>query len=377
MLKFQFRLPAVGSEPVLNRTCPRCQHPRGHRHAASGRQLQDARQTQSCQVRMKCSRCDKTWTCYPPGIKPFKRRSDRTVAAGLMLYVYGLSFRYASATLEALGMRVHFTQIYRDLQEAEDKAEALRRFRRQQRPLRIRHLGIDGTGQRLKGRPPMPVLFASDLDTHHVVEVEAVSEEDVEELKAMAGAWRQLFGVEAFMTDGHLNYDFLDNYPVWGVRHLQCQAHFVKAKVIRARELRDECHRRRYRQMERIAQQLDVLLHDRSPPQIPVSRDLYEQTKPYKQAYTTARRRLRRRPRHYSPGYRLYRLATDIMEQFPDLIRQEITTNNATERGIGLSLKIRSKLMRGFVKPENVLRFSRFVAFARSEGPRFDLAAVV
>ena len=72
-----------------------------------------------------------------------------------------------------------------------------------------------------------------------------------------------------------------------------------------------------------------------------------------------------------------YLLVTGVMERFPDLIQQPVSTNNATERSIGLSLKIRSKLMRDFVGPQDVLLFARFMAFARSRGPCYDLAEVV
>ena len=38
-------------------------------------------------------------------------------------------------------------------------------------------------------------------------------------------------------------------------------------------------------------------------------------------------------------------------------------TNNTAERLIGLLLKIRSKTMRGFAKPENILRFVHLAAY--------------
>ncbi|MCS6806607.1 MAG: hypothetical protein NZ823_15885, partial [Blastocatellia bacterium] len=52
-------------------------------------------------------------------------------------------------------------------------------------------------------------------------------------------------------------------------------------------------------------------------------------------------------------------------------------TNNDTERTIGLCLKIRSKLMRGFKVKENLLRFVYLMAWLRQAGDRVPLAALL
>jgi hypothetical protein len=294
-----------------------------------------------------------------------------------MLYFYGLSYRYASAALEAQGIRAHFTQIYRDFVEASLKAQALAFCARRDHPRRIPRLGIDGTGQRLKGRPAAGVLVGSDLDSDEVLEVQLATEDEPDELQSWVRTWRDLYGVEAVMTDGHSNYEVLDDFTRFEVRHLRCQAHFVKAKVIRLRKLKETCQRRRYLGLVRILESLDVVLHDLSPPQGAPLQDLFQRVLPYKFSYSRARRRRYRRPRHYPPGYQTYLLVTEVLEVFPDLVAQPVTTNNATERGIGLTLKIRSKLMRGFQKEENILNFARFAAYVRAHGPKFNLADVV
>lgn len=376
-LKFRFRLPSLASDPIMNRTCPRCKYPRGHVHGRKSRLLQDVQHPQVRQVRLKCPRCAKTWTCYPLGITPFKHRTNRAIATGIMFYYYGLSYRYASAALEAQGVRVHPSQIYRDFIEACEKSQALALHRRRLHPPTVPRLGVDGTGQRLKGRPSSGLLFATDLDTQQVLEIHLAQEDHPLVVHSWLQTWRDLFGVEEVMTDGHSNYEILDDYASLGMRHLMCQAHFVKAKIIRLRKLREECQRRRYRGLDQILQLLDQVLHDLSPPQAGVLQELFARVLPYKKAYSAARRRESRRPRHYTPGYRAYLLVTEVLEKFPDLVAQPVTTNNTTERGIGLTLKIRSKLMRGFEKEENILKFARFAAYVRSGGPKFDLTEVV
>ena len=156
MLKFRFQLPSLGSESIIDRKCRQCECPRGQIHGRRTRQIQDVRLTEVTLVRLKCPDCGKTWTCYPPGLKPFKRRSDRAVATGVLLYFYGLSYRYASAALEAQGVRAHFTQIYRDVIEASLKAQALDFCARRER-LRMSR---DRSGRRRRGTllpAPRPV----------------------------------------------------------------------------------------------------------------------------------------------------------------------------------------------------------------------------
>lgn len=377
MLKFFFQLPSLGSTPSIDRKCPRCIGPRGHIHGRRTRQIQDVRQTEVSVVRLKCPKCHKTWTCYPRGLTPFKHRSDRAIATGVMFYFYGLSYRYASAALKAQGVRSHYTQIYRDFIEASLKAQALAFCARRDRPPHVPRLGIDGTGQRLKGQPAAGVLVGTNLDTDDVLEVQLATEDEPDELQSWIRTWRDLYGVDAVMTDGHSNYEVLDDFTRFEVRHLRCQAHFVKAKVIRLRKLREICRRRRYLGLDRILEALDIILHDLSPPQGAPLQELFQRVLPYKLSYSRARRRRYRRPRHYPPGYQAYLLVTEVSEAFADLVAQPVTTNNATERGIGLTLKIRSKLMRGFSKPENILNFARFAAYVRARGPVFNLAEVV
>lgn len=376
MLKLRFQLPVLGVIPQLNRTCLWCKG-QGHIHGHRRRRIHDVQGPEILQTRMRCPQCGKTWTCYPKGITPYRHRSDRAVACGIMLYVYGLSYRYSSAALSAQGVAVHSSQIYRDMWEVYQKSNALWIIERRDRLRCIRLLGVDGTWQKMKGQPARGLMFSCDLESQQVAEIELIDEGETFLLQKKIAEWKHQYQVNAIMTDGHSNYEYLDDYTALECRHMICAAHFVKAKVIRVRDLQEECQRRRFGRMERILERLDEVLHDLSPPQQKILQRLFEEALPYKESYSHARRRHSRRPRHYSCGYRIYLLVTEIMEKFPDLIEQPVSTNNATERGIGLSLKIRSKLMRGFVKPQNVLFFSRFMAFARAHGPSYDLAQVV
>ena len=92
--------------------------------------------------------------------------------------------------------------------------------------------------------------------------------------------------VEAVMTDGHSNYEGIDDFTRFDVRHLRCHAQFVKAKVIRLRKLKEICQRRRYSGLVRILEGLDAVLRDLSPPQGPTLQDLFQRVLPYKLSYS-------------------------------------------------------------------------------------------
>lgn len=49
---------------------------------------------------------------------------------------------------------------------------------------------------------------------------------------------------------------------------------------------------------------------------------------------------------------------TEVLDKFEDIAVQDIKTNNTCERQNGLNLKLRSKTMRGFENPSNVIKFT-------------------
>ncbi|HEX5736510.1 MAG TPA: hypothetical protein VF131_27005, partial [Blastocatellia bacterium] len=53
------------------------------------------------------------------------------------------------------------------------------------------------------------------------------------------------------------------------------------------------------------------------------------------------------------------------------------TTNNKTEAAIGLCLKIRSKLMRGFKVAEHIKGFAQMRGWMYSQGDRIELGCLL
>jgi len=70
----------------------------------------------------------------------------------------------------------------------------------------------------------------------------------------------------------------------------------------------------------------------------------------------------------WSPKYRLRMLTLHLLETWNRIGTDTQRTSNSAERMIGLLLKMRSATMRGFVQPDNILRFVHLMAHLREAG---------
>lgn len=117
--------------------------------------------------------------------------------------------------------------------------------------------------------------------------------------------------------------------------------------------------------MQRDLQELEDML--RAPP---------EDGKQRAQQLYRRQRRVKR-PRKGKPlsvADKLKQLAREIYEKW-DRVWQ--ATNNARESAIGLCLKIRSKLMRGFKVAEHISGFARLRGWMYEQGERVELGGLL
>ena len=88
--------------------------------------LRDTEYDQVNVVRWKCLQCGRTFRVYPKGVSEAER-SDRLKAAGVMLYLLGISYRGVEDFLTALRYPVGYATVYRNVQEAGERALQLRK----------------------------------------------------------------------------------------------------------------------------------------------------------------------------------------------------------------------------------------------------------
>ena len=145
----QYIIPTVASSIRLDRRCPHCSRPHGRIHCRRRlRPISDTRLTGVAQQRLRCPWCGLTWTVRADGVGAGRHRSDRLRTLGVILYMLGLSYRAVAQFLPCLDCRGSKSSIERDVADAGAQARSLHEAAP---PMRVRVLGVDGTGAAMTG----------------------------------------------------------------------------------------------------------------------------------------------------------------------------------------------------------------------------------
>ena len=352
----RYIIPSLKDAAQPDRLCPRCQTASGRIHQRRQLFISDTRIGAVIKLRMRCRHCWLTWTCQPDGLKAHFQRSQRIRALNLLLYALGLSYQATAAVMTSLGAPESNTSVYRDLCDSMAAVKALHR-----RGRRVNLAGIDGTGQRLAqpGSARRESLrFVVDFSDGCLLEVEAIDEEDADAVAALIKDLEAAYGIERWVSDEHRSYA----QAIRPERHLLCTTHFLKNKLRRVRELKQQA---RSEKRQRDLQELEGLLREVPEDGKQRARQLYRR-----------QRRVRRPPKGepLSVAGKLKQLAREVYEKW-DRVWQE--TNNATESAIGRCLKIRSKLMRGFKVGEHISGFARLRGWMYEQGERIELGSLL
>ena len=277
---------------------------------------------------MNCPWCGLTWTLRAEGVKPGHQRSDRTIGVGLLLYMLGLSCRHTERVLSALECPSGKSSIERDVASAGHHAQELHR---QAPPVRVRVLGADGTGAAMAGREA-GVLFLVGVDCGgRLVGVAPLQEQQTEDVRRPVGRVMAAVGAEELRTDEHSVYEGIVPQP----RHRLCLSHWRKSKGKRAWDLhRQAVAEGRSLEADTMGELLALLRLRPRPPTVPPELERLVRR------YINARRGL--------PG-KVNQLLQHVERTWQKVSDDPVDpTNNATERVIGLTFKIRAKTMRGF-----------------------------
>ena len=239
----------------------------------------------------------------------------------------GLSYRSVEQFLPCLDCRGGKSSIERDLAAAGQQARSLHEAAP---PMDVRVLGVDGTGAAMAGQNA-GVLFFVDVDEGRFLCIRPAREDDARAVRRHVVRVLQQVGAEELRTDEHSVYRGI----VSEGRHRLCLTHWRKSKGKRAYDLhRQAVAEDRPLEAESLRHLQDLLGLEPRPPTVPE-----ELT------------RLVRRYIHCRKGllWKINQLLQHVertWERVSDDPRDP--TNNATERMIGLTLKIRAKTMRGF-----------------------------
>jgi hypothetical protein len=351
-------LPSAEGGLKLERRCPYCRRNNGQVHSGvQHRPVSDLKVPTIPQRRMKCPWCRATWTVRPDGILPGHHRSRRLEGIGVVLYMLGLSYRGVERFLPLLECAGSKSSIERDVTTAGQHASDLH----QQSPgIRVRVLGVDGTGAAMAGRQTGVLFFVALDGSGRLIEVAPLREEQALKVRQHVARVFAHVGAEELRTDEHSVYEGI----VPEEKHRLCLTHWRKSKGKRAFDL----HRQATAEGRPLeAQAMEALLALlRKKPRAP-----------------TVPEALSRLVRQYINAHRGLPGKVNQLLQHVERTWEKVSdnpadpTNNVTERLIGLTFKIRAKTMRGFKSMGKVLGHPYLSFFLRGTAGVCDLRKVI
>jgi hypothetical protein len=357
LIMLRYIIPALQESAQVSRLCPYCQQHSGVTHQHRTLAVTDTRLGQVHKIRMRCSSCRRSWTCQPAGLQAHFPRSQRVRALNLLFYALGLSYEACAQVMSALGAVESDTSVYRDVVSAMTTVKQLHHRGKR----RVRLAGIDATYQRLaqpfKAHHESLVMVV-DFADGALLEVELLDEQDEAAVAALIKDLQAQYGIEDWVSDEHLTYETV----IEKAHHYLCTTHFKKNKLRRCRELQQQTKSQR---LQQAIQELEDLLRQAPADGQARAGEIYRRQKRVKRVAKGKRA---------SPAARFKQLAREVYEKWERVWQH---TNNATERMIGWSLKVRSKLMRGFKVKEHMVGFARLSGWMRGQGERVELGKLL
>jgi len=332
----------------------------------------DVRDSQYASVRArryKCLRCGCTFRVYPQGVSA-AQVSQRLKGMAVMLYLLGLSYGAVVIMLEALGVDLSKSSVYRSVQAAGEAVPGLKQQELLQ-GYRTKALGADLTSVKCKGKW-LSLGVTVDPLTGWVLSIDQLEAEDAHTLQAWIEPIAERVGAHVLVTD---DADALKTAADdCGLFHQVCKSHVGRntdeliASLGQAIQLgRDpslaELHIEASRALEDL-RRLGELIHSRQPDQQAEIQTVYVR---YAMAAAPAK------GASASLAYRLRNLFLDRWNLWPRLTFYRTWkdaagtplldgTNNACERAIGWWIKERYRTMRGYKRERSALNVSRLIA---------------
>ena len=353
----RYIIPSVSNGLKLERYCPHCSRFGGNIHSGINyRAVSDIKIGSIPQRRMKCPFCKTTWTIRPEGIADGKQRTDRLIAIGVVLYMFGLSYRSVEKFLPLLDCIGSKSSIERDVATAGSKAKGLH-FSAPR--MRVRVLGVDGTGAKMAGKNA-GLLFFVDVQRSRLICVEPIKETDSAKVRRHVQKVMRMVGAEQLRTDELSVYDRI--MPV-GYRKI-CLSHWLKSKCYRAYQLRNQLKAQGMKyEADQMRQLLEYLRISPRAPTVP------EQVSRMGRRFINCRQGIL---------WKINQLLQHIERTWEHVSCDPAdATNNATERLIGLDYKIRVKTTRGMKNMTKVLNNCYLSEYLRGRSGVCDLRKVI
>jgi hypothetical protein len=267
-----------------------------------------------------------------------------------------LSYRSVEKFLPLLDCRGSKSTVERDVAAVGVKA---RRLHLSAPRLRVRVLGVDGTGAKKAGQNA-GLLFFVDIDRGRLVSVEPVKESDSAKLRLHVHKVMAMVGAEELRSDELSVYDHI--VPD-GMRTI-CLTHWLKSKCHRARQLHTQLKAEGMNY--EAAQMLELMKYLKSTPRPPTVPD---EVSRMARRFITCRKGIL---------WKINQLLQHVERTWEHVSSDPADpTNNATERIIGLDYKIRAKTTRGMKSTTKILDHCYLAEYLRGTDGLCDLRKVI
>jgi transposase-like protein len=303
-----------------------------------------------------------------------------------MLYVLGLSYGAVALVLEALGVGIGKSSVYRAVQAVAEKVPGMK----QQKLLddyRTNAVGADVTSVRCKGKW-LSLGISVDAVTGMTLSIDGLPGEDAEQLKAWLEPILDAVDAEVLVSDDADAFKKVSDET--GRSQQVCKSHVGRNTDALIENLSTLIRAGRDHSLETIGvspeqaltdlDRLKTLIHTRKPEEQEELEKMYLR-------YANARKPPKGKP--FSVAYRMRNLFLDRWNLWPRLTfyrtwKDEYGnvildgTNNHCERSIGWWVKERYRSMRGYKRERSALNVSRLIAHAGNHLSRgLDLANLI
>jgi transposase-like protein len=373
-MRLKLLLPEVKADHlVLPTDCPRpgCKGKRFYPRQAVEKKIVDAKHTQVRAWRYQCSTGGHTFRVYPQGVSK-QHISQRVRGLAVMLYILGLSYGAVAIVLEALGIGMGKTSVYRAVQALAEKVPGMKQGSLLE-GYRTGAVGADVTSVRCGGKW-LPLGISVDAITGMTLSIDGLPGEEAEQLKAWLEPILDAVDADVLVTDDADAFKKVSDET--GRAQQVCKSHVVRNTEVLVEELSALIQTGQDRSLDTIgvsAEQaladlalLKTLIHSRQPADQPELERLYL-------CYATARKPAK--GRQFDVAYRMRNLFLDRWILWPRLTFYRTWkdesghtkldgTNNDCERSIGWWVKERYRSMRSYKRKQSALNVSRLIAHA-------------
>jgi transposase-like protein len=335
--------------------------------------------------RYECAACGSTFRVYPQGVGQ-QHISHHVIGLAVMLYVLGLSYGAVAIVLEALGVGIGKSSVYRAVQAVAEKVPGMKQ-RKLLDGYRTKAVGADVTSVRCKGKW-LPLGICVDAITGMTLSIDGLPGEEAEQLKAWLEPILDTVDADVLVSDDADAFKRVSDET--GRAQQVCKSHVGQntdalvddlSAIIRAGQ--DHSSQGIGVPAEQALAdlaRLKTLIHSRQPEEQEELEQMYLR---YAKAHKPAK------GKRLSVAYRMRNLFLDRWNLWPRLTfyrtwKDEYGntnldgTNNHCERSIGWWVKERYRSMRGYKREQSALNVSRLIAFAGNHlSCGLDLASLI